>query len=266
MSKPLGLIAGSGDIPVLLAREAESAGRPVTAVAFDRASVSALEGTASKTSLLGLGQVSKIMQTFHDAGVTDIAMIGKVDKRVLFRNPKIDLKAMAILKKLATGSDDSVMLGIVDELEKDGFNVVSQVELLKKLMPKAGVFSYTRPTDAQLADVKFGIKMAKGIAALDIGQTVVVKNQAVLAVEAIEGTDEAIERGARIAKGAVVCKVSKPNQDPRFDVPTVGVQTIEHMAKVKASTLAIEACETVVVNIDEMTVLCDKHKISFLAV
>ena len=265
MSEPLGLIAGSGDTPALLAREAESAGRRVVAVAFDNASVSALEGTASETRLVGLGQAAKIMQTFRDAGVRDIAMIGKVDKRVLFKNPKIDLRGVSILKKLAVGSDDTIMNGIVGELEKDGFRVVSQVELLKNLMPGTGVFSSRRPTEAELADIEFGMKMAKGIAALDIGQTVVVKGMAVLAAEAIEGTDEAIERGSRIAgKGAVVCKVSKPNQDPRFDVPTVGVKTIEHMVKVKAAVLAIEAYETVVVNMDEVVALCDKHKISFV--
>ncbi len=267
MSEPLGLIAGLGDIPAILAREAELAGRRVVAVAFDKVSISALESAASETSLLGLGQASKIMRTFHDAGVKDIAMIGKVDKRFLLRNPKIDLRGISILKNLVSGSDDTIMLGIVRELEKEGFRVVSQVEFLRNLMPGAGVFSSRQPAKAELADIKFGMKMAKGIAALDIGQTVVVKNMSILAVEAIEGTDEAIERGAGFAgSGAVVCKVSKPNQDLRFDVPTVGVKTIEHMVKVKASLLAIEANGTVVVNLNEMVELCNKRKLAFVAV
>lgn len=254
-------------MPSLLVREARAAGRDVVAVTFDKASYETLSGLAVKTRLVGLGQAGKVIRAFKEAGALEVAFAGKIDKRVLFENPRFDMRAISILKNLKSRSDDNIMLGIVDELEREGFTVASQEELLKNLMPGAGQLSRRKPTAGEWGDIKFGMKMAKGIAALDIGQTVVIRDKAVVAAEAIEGTDEAIERGGRIAKkAAVVCKVSKPKQDPRFDVPTVGENTIKTMISVKASVLAIEAGKTLVADIKDTVELCDANNIAFVAV
>lgn len=250
-----------------MVREAKSAGRKVAAIAFDKDSGAALLGLADETNVVGLGQAGRAIDTLKRSGAVEVVFVGKVDKRVLFKNPRLDLKAVSIMRKLKGGADDDIMIGIAGELEREGFKVISQADILKKLMPGPGTLSRREPREKEWGDIRFGMKMARGIAGLDIGQTVVVRDGAVLAVEAIEGTDEAIGRGGGIAgKGAVVCKVSKPSQDPRFDVPTVGVKTIEAMVKVRASVLAIEAGATVVAGMEETVRLCARKGIAFVSV
>jgi len=264
---PIGLIAGKGALPSVFAGEAKSAGRKVVAIAFDSEVAEVLAKHVDEIHELGLGQAGKLISTFKKSGVTEITMLGKVDKRVLYQNPKFDLKALSILKNLDLKNDDAVMVAVVNTLEKEGFRVIQQTEYLVRHMPHQGHLAGRPLTDAEKDDISFGMKMARGIAALDIGQTVVVKDGAVLAVEAIEGTDEAIERGARICEeGAVVCKVAKPEQDLRFDIPTVGVTTVETMGRFKAGVLAIEAGKTLVVDVETMSKVCDRYNIAFVAV
>lgn len=266
---PLGLIAGKGRLPELFIAEASARGLGVAVVTFDKESRDTLSLLTPNVKMVGLGQAGALIKAFKEAGAVEITMLGKVDKRALFEKPILkmfDLRAVAILKNLDFQNDDAVMSAIVLELEKEGFKVVNQVEFMKKHMPGAGLLAGRRPDERELADIEFGMTMAKGIAALDIGQTVVVKDRAVVAVEAIEGTDEAIERGGRIAgPGAVVCKVSKPSQDSRFDIPTVGPGTVEIMAAHGASALAIEAGMTLVVDIASIAEICVRHGISFTA-
>jgi hypothetical protein len=263
---PLGLIAGKGRLPALFIAEASARGLEVAVVTFDKESRDTLSLLAPNVKMVGLGQAGALIKAFKEAGAVEITMLGKVDKRALFKNPKFDLRAVSVLKNLDFQNDDAVMSAIVLELEKEGFKVVNQVEFMKKHMPGAGHLAGRRPDERELADIEFGMRMARGIAALDIGQTVVVKDRAVVAVEAIEGTDEAIERGGRIAgPGAVVCKVSKPSQDSRFDIPTVGPGTVEIMAAHGASALAIEAGVTLVVDIQSIAEICVRHNISFTA-
>ena len=267
MSFPVGLIAGKGELPLILARRLKSDGRDVVAVAFDADTHSALDTISCRARYLGLGQVGKVIETFLDAGVKEVALVGKVDKRLLFGNPRFDMRAVSLLKKFGARNDDSIMSAVVAELEGEGFSIASQAELFREMMPGRGVLSGRAPDEKEKGDIEFGMKMARGISALDIGQTVIVRDKAVVAVEAIEGTDEAIERGGRLAKKqAVVCKVSKPAQDPRFDVPTVGVNTVKIMIEVKATALAIEAGATVAVDLPAMIKQCDRNKISFVAV
>lgn len=267
MADPIGLIAGKGSLPVLLIRSLKERGLDTVAITFDRETEEKILPEATHTHRIGVGQAGKVIKTLKKAGVKEIALAGKVDKRVLFENPKFDLKALSILGKLSLMNDDSLMLGIVNELEKEGLCVASQVELFRDLMPGPGQLSKRAPDERERNDMEFGMKMAKGIAALDIGQTVIVRDNAIMAVEAIEGTDEAIERGGRLAKeGAVVCKVSKPNQDPRFDVPAIGVGTIEKMAEVGATALAIEANETLVVDLEATVIKADQKSISIIAI
>lgn len=265
-ANPLGLIAGKGRLPALFIAEASARGLEVAVVTFDKESRDTLSLLTPNVKMVGLGQAGALIKAFKEAGAVEITMLGKVDKRALFENPKFDLRAVSILKNLDFQNDDAVMSAIVMELEKEGFKVVNQVEFMRKHMPGAGLLAGRRPDERELADIEFGMRMAKGIAALDIGQTVVAKDRAVVAVEAIEGTDETIERGGRIAgPGAVVCKVSKPSQDSRFDIPTVGPGTVEIMAAHGASALAIEAGVTLVVDIESIAEICARHDISFTA-
>jgi hypothetical protein len=265
-AKPLGLIAGKGRLPALFIAEASARGRQVAVVTFDKQSLDAISLLTPNVRMVGLGQAGALIKAFKEAGAEEITMLGKVDKRALFENPKFDLRALSVLKNLDFQNDDAVMAAIVYELEKDGFKVVNQVQYLQNHMPGAGHLAGRRPDGRELADIEFGMRMANGIAALDIGQTVVVKDRAVVAVEAIEGTDEAIERGGRIAgPGAVVCKVSKPGQDSRFDIPTVGPGTVEVMAARGATALAVEAGRTLVVDIASMLEICGRHGIAFTA-
>lgn len=265
-AKPLGLIAGKGRLPALFIGEATARGFEVAAVTFDKESLDALSPLTPNIRMVGLGQAGALIKAFKEAGAEEITMLGKVDKRALFENPKFDLRAVSILKNLDFQNDDAVMAAVVLELEKEGFKVVSQIQYLKDHMPGVGHLAGRKPDGRELADIEFGMRMAKGIAALDIGQTVVVKDRAVVAVEAIDGTDETIERGGRIAgSGAVVCKVSKPGQDSRFDIPAVGPGTVEAMAAHGASALAIEAGKTLVVDIASVSEICARHGITFTA-
>lgn len=267
MGSPLGLIAGHGELPAIAIRLQAEQNRPVVAVTFDKSSFDRLSRERAQISQVGLGQASKIINFFKKAGVTEVAFAGKVDKRVIYENPRFDLRALSILRRAGLKSDDAIMNAIVEELQKEGITVASQLELFRSLIPGQGKLAKRRLGRGEERDIEYGMKMAKGIAGLDIGQTVVVKNGAVTAAEAIEGTDEAIARGGRIAgAGAVVCKVSKPRQDPRFDVPTIGRHTVEAMAKVGATALAIEAGMTMVVDIEETIGFCDQNKISLVAV
>ena len=178
-----------------------------------------------------------------------------------------DLRAIKLLAKLRNRKDDTIMLAIVDELAKDGLEVVDQTLYLKDLMPAIGVLSRRKPTEGEEDDIRFGFVTAKAMGGMDIGQTVVVKHKAVMAVEAIEGTDACIRRGGALGREkSVVVKVAKPNQDPRFDVPAVGRQTILSMIESNCNVLAMEAGRTLFVEQDEVLRLADSHGIVICAV
>ncbi len=263
---PLGLLAGRGELPRLLVEAAQGMGWNVVAITFDQESYDQLAGIADKTHRIGLAQAGKTIETLKAAGCKKVTFIGKVDKRVLYENPKFDMKALSILRRLDLKSDDALMIGIVDALERDGFEVADQSTMLKSLMPRPQLFTTREPTPEQENDIAFGLRMAKGIGALDIGQTVVVKEGAVVAVEAIDGTDETIKRAGPLCKGGgVVCKVAKPQQDQRFDIPTVGLGTVASMVEAEMTVLAIEAGATIVVGLEKVITACDLHGIVFVA-
>lgn len=266
MNGPVGVIAGAGDLPLLMEQALAAAGRAAVFITFDPRQRDRLAARGAHASLFGLGEVNKIIAALKASGAREVAFAGKVDKRVLWRKPWLDTRARSILRNAGKLNDDAIMLAIVAELEKEGLPVASQAELLRAVMPGPGPLTLRAPDAREQADIAFGMEMARGIAALDIGQTVVIHQLAVMAAEAIEGTDEAIARGAKIAGAdAVVCKVSKPKQDPRFDVPTVGPGTIETMARVKASCLAFEAGATLVVSQNETVALANRHHIAVVA-
>lgn len=267
MAKKIGLIAGAGEMPFIWARAARDQYAEVIAVAIAEEARKGLDGIVNQLHYLSVGQVGKIIKTFKDEGIRELVFIGKVNKTLLFQNLKFDLKAIAIMAGLKDRKDDTIMLAIVDELKKEGIEVLKQTTFLEEMMPGPGVLTKRRPTKEEMSDIEFGMEMAKGIAGLDIGQTVVVKNKAVMAVEAIEGTDEAIKRGGSQGRGdIVVVKVAKPNQDLRFDIPTIGMNTLTSIKDANGKVLAIEAGKTFVVDMENVVKEADRNGISIAAV
>jgi len=251
--RQIGLIAGSGEISLLLGREIVREGREPVVIDLTEGPKKVWEGISRKIFHLEVGQVGKIIDLLHREEISKIVMAGKVPKALLFKGLELDKKARNILVNLKERSDEAIMLGIIAELEKEGIKVAKQRDYLRHLFPEQGLLTETAPDELQSLDIEYGMRLARAIAKLNIGQMVVVKNQTVLAVEAIEGTDETILRGGKLGgQDVVVAKVSKPDQDPRFDIPTVGLATIETMRKVKAKVLSIEAGKVFLVNKEEV--------------
>lgn len=267
MQEKLGIIAGSGYLPVCMAKEAKTQGKITVVVSITEEPHPELSEVADDFSQYSPFQLRKIMRVFSDADVKEIALIGKVCKSILFNPLRFGLKAIKVLAKVKNKSDNSILTAVVNELENDGFRVIDQRTYLKSLLFKPAILTKRHPKRKEMKDVEYGISLAKKVANLDIGQTVVVKEQMPLAIEAIEGSDEAIRRGGKLGgEGAVVAKVTKAEHDFRFDVPTVGPRTIDVMAEVNAKVLAIEAERTFVLDIESIKEKAYKHKISVIAV
>jgi len=255
----IGLIAGNGNFPIAFARAAREKGMQVIAVAHEGETLPELAECVDSITWIKVGQLSKLIRTFQDQGVRDVLMAGGIKKTRLFKGGMPDFRAMALLARMIHKKDDSILRAFAQELESEGIMVRESTLFLDNIVATNGILTKRKPTKEERQDIKFGWQMAKEIGRLDIGQTVVVKDQAVLAVEAIEGTDEAIRRGGTLCGGgAVVIKVCKPQQDLRFDLPAIGLLTIKTMAQVKASCLAIEAGKTII--IDRQAVIHDAEQ------
>ena len=246
----VGLLAGVGNLPVEFMRAARQTGHEVIVIAVVPDVAAAL------------------IKTLRHEGVREVTMIGKVTKEILFKGLQFpDLRTIKLLAGLHNRKDDTIMLAIVDELAKDGLVVADQTAYLKPLMPPVGILSKRRPTEAEREDIRFGFATAKAMGGMDIGQTVVVKQKAVMAVEAIEGTDACIRRGGELGQGnAVVVKVAKPKQDLRFDVPAVGRQTLQAMLDSGCTLLAMEAERTLFVEREEVLALANEKNICICSV
>lgn len=264
--KPLGLIAGKGGLPRIVCDTAASRGIPVAAVAFDRETEKLLSG-CSDVKLLGLGQADKVIRHFAAAGVKNICFAGKIEKTGIFTKIGFDRRTLKLFKKVALSKSDShIMNVIIDELESEGFKVAKQTDWLPGLLPKKGLLGKRKPNTQVTADFEFGVKICREMAARDIGQTIIVKEGVVLAVEAVEGTAAAIERGCRLGgKNCVMIKQSRPKQDFRFDTPSVGPDTVKLLAKYKAAGLALEADRTLAIEKQKMISICDRAGIAFAA-
>lgn len=258
----LGILCGVGHLPVEVANSAKEQGVRVVAIGVVPAIDAELKNVADAYYEINIGKIGKIFKTLKKENVVDVTMIGKVTKEMLYKAGMIvpDLRALKILAKVPDRKDDTIMRAIVEELEGDGFWVMNQTELIKPLLPKPGVLTKREPTAEELADMEFGFQMAKAIGGLDIGQTVVVKNRAVMAVEAIEGTDKCILRGGELGKGGViVAKTAKPNQDQRFDIPGFGIATIENMKKAGATGIILEANGALIPEKEKVIALADEY-------
>lgn len=239
---PLGIIAGGGQFPLLVAEAARRHGREVVVVAHRGETMPELEAAADHCLWVKLGQLGKMLSFFHGRAVRQCVFAGTITKTRIFRDVWPDFKALQLWRKIDIRQDDAILRAIADLLATEGIEVVASTVYLQELLFPAGVLSRRRPSREQQADIEFGWRIARRVGALDIGQCVVVRDRAVLAVEAIEGTDAAIRRGGQLAgEKAVVVKVKKPDQDFRFDLPAIGRQTIATMVEAKAAVLAVEA-------------------------
>jgi DUF1009 family protein len=265
----LGLIAGRGRFPLDVARAARDRGRSVAAIAFHGQTDPGIEAAATHVTWLHLGQVDRAVGSLLAAGVKDAVMAGKVPKLTIYdaqQELELDERAKRMIGSLADRSDDSILRLVADHLESQGIRLLGQVELVPELLADAGPLGATRGSDRVAADIAFGWPIAKAVAGLDVGQTVVVRDRAVIAVEAIDGTDAAIERAGRLATGACVIKVAKPRQDARFDLPAIGLRTIEMLVAARASALAVEAHSTVVLDRSEVVALADANEIALIGI
>ena len=242
--KPLGLIAGSGRLPLLFAEKAD---REVVAVAHEGETDPSLKAAA----WVKLGQLGKIVETLRSAGVTEAVLCGGIRKPRLF-DVRPDWLALKALARMRSFGDDAALRVIAAVLEEEGVKIVSPLPFVPDLLAAKGPLTKRRLTEDQRADAEAGLAVARALGAADVGQTVVVKKGVILAVEAVEGTDACIARGGSLAKGAVVVKARKPQQDDRFDAPAVGPKTIEAMAAASCSALVIEAGASLVLDRAEL--------------
>lgn len=262
-------MAGDGKLPGILARSARNKGYKIVSLAMSEGARARVEPHSDLVFTIAPGQLGRNTHLMTSNNVDFMVFIGKVPKLNLLKNiHKFDWTAVKELSTLPDFSDDTIQRAMGDWVERNGIKVLTQTEFLRDLFPEFGVMTKRQPTVGEYADIEYGMRIAKEIARLDIGQTVVVKNQMLMAIEAIEGTDEAIKRAVQLARGpVVVCKVSKPDQDERFDIPTVGLNTLESMISEKGGgVLAVGAGETMVVEREEMVAYAEKNGIAMVAV
>jgi DUF1009 family protein len=263
----IGLIAGNGRFPFLVAEQIKKLGTELVIIALKEEADPGIEAFSDKTYWVNLGQLSTLIENLKKESVTQAIMAGQVKHKQLFAGLKLDLRAIKLLASLVNKKTDSILGAVVNELAKEGITLLPSHKYLTHLLPQKGMVSGKKLSGAENADVEFGHKIAKNIAGMDIGQSVVIKDKCVLAVESIEGTDECIRRAAKYGgDGVVVVKVAKPNQDLRFDIPVIGPGTIETMAEVKAGVLAIEAGSTLMLDKENLLELALKSSIKVVAI
>jgi DUF1009 family protein len=260
----VGLIAGNGRFPLLFARSARSQGIEVIAVAHDGETLPGLTELVSVITWVKVGELERIIHAFHHAGVTRAVMAGGIHKAALLERFAPDQRTLDFLARLAHFGDDALLRGVAEELESEGIEIVPSTTFLTTLLAPPGTLTEQEPTEAQWRDIRHGIEVAQAIGRWDIGQSVVIKSGIVLAVEAIEGTDATIARGGR--PGAVVVKVSKPQQDLRFDVPAAGPETVRVCAEAGIAVLAVEAGKTLLLEKQDLLREADAAGLSVVGV
>lgn len=266
----LGLIAGNGRFPFLVLEAARAAGHQVTIIAlkeeaFPELEVEAAKDPAAALHRVSLGKLGTWVGLLEKAGATHALMAGQVKHTKLFSDIVPDMTALGLLARIATKNTDSIIGAVGDFLQERGIQLIDSTGFLTPLMAREGVLTKRAPTADEQADLTFGYRMADVIAGHDIGQTIAVKAAAVVAVEAMEGTDQVIARAGQLAgAGVVIVKVAKPNQDMRFDVPVVGVATVRAMQAAGASVLSVDAGKTLMIDGDAVTAAADAAGISIV--
>jgi DUF1009 family protein len=262
-----GLIAGNGRFPFLVLEGARSQGIDMTVVAIKEEADPELGARAKSLHWVSLGELSKTIDLLHKEGVKQAVMAGQVKHTKIFSSIRPDWKLAKLLFALPRKNTDALIGAVAKVLEEEGIQLVDSTHFLKPLVPEAGVLTKRAPNESEAADIAYGLVVARQIAGMDIGQTVVISDKACVAVEAMEGTDEAIERAARLANGRqlVVVKVSKPKQDMRFDVPVVGLPTIQQMRTCGVTALAVDAGRTLFFDREKLVELANQAGIAIQA-
>jgi DUF1009 family protein len=263
-----GLIAGNGRFPTMVLEGARERGVEVVVAAIKEETSPDVEQLASRVEWIGVGQLGKMLNFFKRENVTHAIMAGQVKHHQIFRlNALPDLRMVKMLARLATKNTDSLLGAVADELALEGITLVDSTTFLDKFLAVEGKLTKRAPNKEERADLEFGLGLANEIARLDLGQTIAVKDKAVVAIEAMEGTDAVIARAGQITHGRafVVIKVAKPNQDMRFDVPVIGMPTIETMKRAGATALHITAKKTLLFDKDDLLRLADQYRIAIFS-
>lgn len=260
----IGLIAGNGRFPIIFADNARKLGYHVSAVAHEGETEPELASHVDRIHWIKIGQVGKLIKAFKEDRVRQAVMLGGIKKTHVFTTVRPDFRTLAMATRLALWKDDDILREFAKELEQEGIAICESTFGLEGILVEEGPLTARTPTEKEWEDIRYGWDVAHDIGRLDIGQCVVIKDRVVVAVEAVEGTDGAIKRGGELAKeGAVVVKRSKPQQDLRFDLPAIGPRTIEVMASVKASVLAVEAGRTILL---DREIMLDKARSARIAI
>jgi hypothetical protein len=263
----IGLIAGGGGFPLLFAESARRAGHRVVAAAHVNQTDRALERAVDACTWVKLGQFGKVIEALRSGGATQVVLLGAITKKRFFVDALPDAFGLELIAKVVIRSDDNLLRAIAGVLEEKGLPVIDPTPFLEGALAPEGVLGREQPTEAEWADARYGLELARAIGRLDLGQTVVVKERCAVAVEALEGTDACIKRGGELAhKGAVVVKAVKPQQDRRFDLPAVGPDTVASMDKARCRVLAIEAGATLVMDREELVRRADRAGIAVIGI
>lgn len=274
-----GLIAGNGRFPFMVVEGARRAGVSLSVAAIREETDPLIEKEVESLTWVGIGQLGKMIRFFKGEGVEKAIMAGQVKHVQIFSGAVPDARMLKMLLKLPRRNTNSLIGAIADELASEGIDLIDSTYFLQDYLPAVGTLTHRKASAAERADVDYGLEIAREMSRLDLGQTIVVRGKACVAIEAMEGTDATIRRAGELMRGRearrkikltsgplTVLKLSKPDQDMRFDVPVVGVPTIESMIDAGATCLCVSAAKTLMFDRDEMIVLADKNKIAILAV
>ncbi len=262
-----GLIAGNGTFPFMVLKGARQSGAQMVVVAIREETDPQIEQLAERVKWVGIGQLGRMIRFFKEEGVEKAIMAGQVKHVQIFSRAVPDARMLKVLLKLPRRNTDSLIGAIASELQSEGIELVDSTCFLQDYLPKSGALTRRQPDKREREDIEYGLEIAREIARLDLGQTIVVRGKACVAVEAMEGTDETIRRaGKLVQRRLTVVKIAKPNQDMRFDVPVVGVPTIEAMLEAKATCLCITAGKTLMFDRDEMIRVANENKVAIVAV
>jgi DUF1009 family protein len=265
-----GLIAGNGKFPFLVIEGARRAGVSLAVAAIREETYPEIERAAEATGAtvvwVGIGQLGKMIRFFKREGVERAIMAGQVRHVQIFSGALPDVRMLKMLLRLPRRNTDALIGGVADELAREGIELIDSTCFLQDHLPQEGTLTRRAPTERERGDIAYGLEVAREIARLDLGQTIVVRARACVAIEAMEGTDATVRRAGELARGRLtVVKVSKPDQDMRFDVPVVGLPTIETMIEAGATCLCITAGKTLMFDRTEMIELADRHRIAVVA-
>jgi len=263
----LGLIAGNGKFPFLVLEGARRAGATVAVAAIREETDPAIEKLADRFTWVGIGQLGKLLRFFKNEGVDKAIMAGQVKHVQIFSTALPDVRMLKMLLRLPQRNTDALIGAVATELASEGIELIDSTYFLKDELPDAGALTRRVPDDREKSDIEYGLEIAREIARLDLGQTIVVRDRACVAIEAMEGTDAVIRRAGELVRGRLtVVKIAKPDQDMRFDVPVVGVPTVESMIAAGATGLCLTAGKTLMFDRDETIKLANKNKIAIIAV